>query len=81
MMTNLAKTLTRLRQERREAERKVEKLDEVIGLLEGLLGRGGHGRMASRAKRSLSPAARRRIAQAQKARWKKWRARLGKKAA
>jgi hypothetical protein len=66
-MEQLTTTLKRLRDERRDAQQQVEKLDEAIKAIEGLGRRGGQP------KRKLSAAARRRIAHAQKARWKKWR--------
>lgn len=81
-MTNIAKALARLREERRDAQNQVQKLGEAISVLEKLtrgsaitIGGGG----LHRAKRVLSAAGRRRISLAQKARWAKLRA--SKKAA
>ncbi len=79
-MTNLAKALARLREEHREAQHQAEKLREAIAVLEKL----SRGSVSSthagyRVKRVLSPAGRRRISLAQKARWAK--ARQMKKAA
>jgi hypothetical protein len=74
-MANLTGTLAQLRSERRQAQLQVEKLDEAILVIERLLGQKGKrtaGRMGVR--RVLSPAAKRRISQAQKARWAKFRA-------
>jgi hypothetical protein len=74
-MTNLAKALSRLREERREAQHQVQKLGEAITVLEKLT----HGQVSSyggaqrRVKRVLSAAGRRRISLAQKARWAKLR--------
>jgi hypothetical protein len=74
-MTNIAKALARLREDRRDAQKQVDKLAEAISVLEKLTrGRsssyaGGQGR----AKRVLSAAGRRRISLAQKARWAKLR--------
>jgi hypothetical protein len=74
-MTNIAKALARLREERREAQNHVQKLGEAISVLEkltrglGLTAAAG----ANRAKRVLSAAGRRRISLAQKARWAKLR--------
>ena len=74
-MTNIAKALVRLREERREAQNHVQKLGEAISVLEkltrgsGLTAAGG----AHRVKRVLSAAGRRRISLAQKARWAKLR--------
>jgi hypothetical protein len=74
-MTNIAKALVRLREERRDAQNQVQKLGEAIAVLEKLtrgsgttIGGGPH-----RAKRVLSAAGRRRISLAQKARWAKLR--------
>ncbi len=74
-MTNISKALARLREDRRDAQKEVEKLAEAISVLEKLT-RGGGGSYASgqgRAKRVLSAAGRRRISLAQKARWAKLR--------
>jgi hypothetical protein len=80
-MTNIAKALSRLREERREAQNQVQKLEEAITVLEKLTrGQGSsYGGAQHRAKRVLSAAGRRRISLAQKARWAK--VRQGKKAA
>jgi hypothetical protein len=75
-MTNIAKAIDRLREERRDAQNQVQKLGEAIAVLERLTRGGGattltgssrHGR------RVLSAAGRRRISLAQKARWAKMR--------
>lgn len=80
-MTNIAKALSRLREERREAQNQVEKLEEAIAVLEKLTrGQGSsYGGIQHRVKRVLSAAGRRRISLAQKARWAK--VRQAKKAA
>ena len=74
-MTNIAKAIDRLREERRDAQNQVQKLGEAISVLEKLT--RGTGAMvhtgAHRAKRILSAAGRRRISLAQKARWAKIR--------
>jgi hypothetical protein len=72
-MANLTGTLAQLRDERRKAQLQVEKLDEAIGVIERLLGRKGGHAGGTGVKRILSPAAKRRISQAQKARWAKYR--------
>jgi len=64
-MGNLDAVLIQLRQERNQ-------LDAVITALEGLTRNGASGKSIGSAKRVLSPAARRRIAAAQKARWAAW---------
>jgi hypothetical protein len=74
-MTNITKALSRLREERREAQNQVQKLGEAIAVLEKLT-RGQGSSYAGgqrRAKRVLSAAGRRRISLAQKARWAKMR--------
>jgi uncharacterized protein YhaN len=74
-MTNIAKAIDRLREERRGAQNQVQKLGEAISVLEKL-SRGSnsmHAVASHRAKRVLSAAGRRRISLAQKARWAKIR--------
>jgi hypothetical protein len=74
-MTNIAKALVRLREDRRDAQNQVQKLGEAIAVLEKLT-RGSTITMNGsphRAKRVLSAAGRRRISLAQKARWAKLR--------
>jgi hypothetical protein len=74
-MTNIAKAIDRLREERRDAQNQVQKLGEAISVLERLTrGTGATNYGAShRSKRVLSAAGRRRISLAQKARWAKMR--------
>jgi len=75
-MTNIAKALDRLREERRDAQNQVQKLGEAISVLEKLTRGSGITLSAGnshRAKRVLSAAGRRRISLAQKARWAKLR--------
>ena len=75
-MTNIAKAIVRLREERRDAQKQVQRLGEAISLLEKLTrGTGAtlHAGSPHRAKRVLSAAGRRRISLAQKARWAKIR--------
>ena len=74
-MTNIAKAIDRLREERRDAQNQVQKLGEAISVLERLTrgtGATNHG-ASDRSKRVLSAAGRRRISLAQKARWAKMR--------
>jgi hypothetical protein len=76
-MANLAGILKELQQER-------SRLDQAIGALGKLVGRnhvGTAGTRLRRPRRTLSAAARRRIAKAQKTRWAKWKAKHVKKAA
>jgi hypothetical protein len=75
-MTNIAKAIDRLREERRGAQKQVQKLGEAISVLEKLTRGAGTAIRAGvtrRAKRVLSAAGRRRISLAQKARWAKIR--------
>jgi hypothetical protein len=67
-MPNLFNALQQLRQERSRAQAEVEKLDEAISVIESLDG-SGVLREATRATRIVSAASRRKMAQAQKARW------------
>jgi hypothetical protein len=71
-MGNLASALQQLRAERREAQLQVEKLDQAISVIESLNGsRTFH--KANQPTRIISAASRRKMAQAQKARWAKAR--------
>jgi hypothetical protein len=75
-MTNIAKAIDRLREERRDAQNQVQKLGEAISVLEKLTRGSGatvHAGAPRRGKRILSAAGRRRISLAQKARWAKIR--------
>jgi hypothetical protein len=75
-MTNIAKAIDRLREERRDAQNQVQKLGEAISVLEKLTrtaGTTGNAGGPNRGKRTLSAAGRRRISLAQKARWAKIR--------
>jgi|SRR5689334_25384932 len=75
-MASLTRALNELRQERSRAEREVERLDNAISVLQGLVGRNHLGRPArggrtrmGRPRRRMSAAGRRKIAAAQRARW------------
>jgi hypothetical protein len=69
-MSNLNSALQQLRSERKQAQAQVEKLDQAISVIEGLSGRRNtRGATNGRARRSLSAAARKRISEAQRARW------------
>ena len=75
-MTNIAKAIDRLREERRDAQNQVQKLGEALSVpqkLTRITGGTTHAGPGSRAKRVLSAAGRRRISLAQKARWAKIR--------
>ena len=81
-MTGMSNALEELRQERKQAQSQVEKLDQAISLLASLNGAGrsmGTSHTANKPKRIISAASRRKMAKAQKLRWAKIKA--GKKAA
>lgn len=70
-MEMLAEALQQLREERTHAQEQVTKLDQAIVAIETIVGRGNSG-FAGRGqngKRTMSLAARRKIAVAQRARW------------
>jgi len=71
-MGNLTSALRQLRAERREAQLHVEKLDQAISVIESLNGSIA-GAKASQPTRIISAASRRKMAQAQRARWEKVR--------
>jgi hypothetical protein len=67
-MSNLRGALQELREERSRAQSQVEKLDQAISVIESLNGTGTSGKTNQPA-RVMSAASRRKMAQAQKARW------------
>jgi len=77
-MSNLAKVVQRLRQERDQAQTQIDQLNEALKALTGLDGvrtiaRRGPAPRRAGARRTMSAAARKRIAVAQRARWAKWK--------
>ena len=69
-MSNLNSALQQLRDERKQAQAQVEKLDQAISVIEGLSTRTNKRiSNGSRGRRTLSAAARKRISEAQRARW------------
>jgi hypothetical protein len=68
-MTNISSVVSRLRDERTQVQVRLERLDQAISLL-GNLSNGS--RSTRGGTRNMSPSARKRIADAQKARWAKW---------
>jgi hypothetical protein len=81
-MSNLAKVVAQLRQQRDEAQKQVERLDQALaalGSVDGLRSPGRSFRNVGRKGRTVSAAARKRIAAAQRARWAKWKAAQKKK--
>ncbi len=78
-MLNLTKTIQQLKQERDQARNKLEQLEEALKILTGLTSaRQGFARGRGN-RRTMSTAARKRIAAAQRARWAKWKAAHPKK--
>jgi hypothetical protein len=71
-MGNLNNALQQLREERKQAQLHVEKLDTAISVIESLNGSGSFGK-AAQPTRIISQASRRKMAQAQRARWAKAR--------
>jgi hypothetical protein len=71
-MTSLSTALEQLRQERSRAQLQLEKLDQAISVVESLNG-SVSSRKATRTTRVVSAVSRRRMAQAQRARWAKLR--------
>lgn len=81
-MLTLTTVVRQLKQERARTLKEVEKLDAAIRVLSGLTGTGrglGRGRAGIGKRRTMSAAARKRIAAAQRARWAKWKAAHPKK--
>src|SRR5580704_5600706 len=71
-MANLTNALQELRAARSRAQLQVEKLNQAISVIESLNG-SGMSRNTHQPKRIISAALRRKMAQAQKARWAKAR--------
>jgi hypothetical protein len=71
-MGNLASALQELRAERKQAQARVESIDQAILVIESLNGSGTFGK-AAEPTRIISQASRRKMAQAQRARWAKVR--------
>jgi len=76
-MLNLTKAVRQLEKEREQARKRLEQLDAPLKALSGVggLNRGTVRSRTIRGKRRpMSSAARKRIADAQRARWAKWKA-------
>jgi hypothetical protein len=78
-MTNLATVVQQLKKERDQSQKRIEQLDQALKALTGVSTKrtttGRRGRVGASAKtRTMSAAARNRIAAAQRARWAKWKA-------
>jgi hypothetical protein len=83
-MPNLTNVIQQLRTERDEAQTRIGQLDEALKALTGVDGVSRTSRKQSRAqtsgkRRTMSAAARKKIAAAQRARWAKWKAAQKKK--
>jgi hypothetical protein len=81
-MSNLVKVVAQLRKQRTEAQKQVEQLDQALaalGSIDGLRSRGRNPQKVGRKGRTMSAAAKKRIAAAQRARWAKWKAAQKKK--
>ena len=71
-MGNLSSALQQLRAERKQAQARVESIDQAISVIESLNGSGSSAKPAQPT-RIISQASRRKMAQAQRARWAKAR--------
>lgn len=78
-MSNLNSALQQLMEERRQAQAQIAKLDQAISVISGLAGRSRTG-SSKPAGRSLSAAARKRISDAQRARWAERKKQAGPRA-
>src|SRR5580693_1280064 len=67
-MGNLSSALQQLRAERKQAQAHVESIDQAIAVIESLNGSGTLGK-TNQPTRIISAASRRKMAQAQRARW------------
>jgi hypothetical protein len=78
-MLNLTKAIQQLKQERDQARNELDRLDEALTVLGGLAGEKQGSARGRGKRRTMSVAARKRIAAAQRARWAKWKAAQPKK--
>ena len=77
-MIKFDNVLQQLRQEHKQAQVEVDKLEKAISAIEGLNGRnGGNTANGTRPKKTMSAAAKRRIAAAQRARWARFKKQSG----
>lgn len=79
-MTSISQILSELQAQRKQAETELNRIDTAISALQGLGGKGDGSRTAGPRRRVMSAAARKRIADAQRARWAKWKAKQKKAA-
>jgi len=79
-MSNLAHVVQQIKKERNQAQRRIEQLDNAlkaltgVGALRATATRHGGAQASGGKRRTMSAAARKRIAAAQRARWAKWKA-------
>lgn len=73
-MDNLARVITDLQSENRRLEGELKRVQGALTVLRGLSGSNGRKGTTVKIRRKLSAAARKRIADAQRARWAKWKA-------
>jgi hypothetical protein len=84
-MSNLGNVVEQLRQERDQAQKRVEQLDAALEALSGFGDLYASTKTKARAqvpgakRRTISAVARKRMAAAQRARWAKWKAAPRKK--
>jgi hypothetical protein len=81
-MSNLVKVVAQLQMQRHEAQKTVEQLDRALAALssvKGLRSRGRSSQNVGKKRRTMSAAAKKKIAAAQRARWAKWKAAQKKK--
>jgi hypothetical protein len=80
-MSSLVKVVAQLRKQRDEALKTVEQLNQALAALGSVDGLRSRGRSSQKVEkgRTMSAAARKRIAAAQRARWAKWKAAQKKK--
>jgi len=78
-MLNLTQAVRQLKQERDQTRKNLEQLDAALKVLSGLTGATRGFARGGKKRRTMSAAARKRIAAAQRARWAKWKAAKSRK--
>ena len=80
-MPHMSRVVNQLRTERKKVQQELSRLDAALNALQGLSSRSGASRIKSLKRRpTMSVAARKRIAAAQRARWAAWKAKQKKAA-
>lgn len=79
-MTSISQILGELQAQRKQVEVELTRIDAAITALQGVGGKGDSNRVGGPRRRIMSAAARKRIADAQRARWAKWKAKQKKAA-